>query len=423
MTSRKNRRMFAALVVGALVALTSPAAVASSAGATSTSPCAGARWNGAWSTSMDYVNEVGYAGQTLRMIVAPHVGGTVARVRLSNPLVDHEVAISEVYLGRSASGGAALELGTNTPVTFGGNSGVTIPANGEVVSDSVRLRFEPFERLAVSMFVAAPTGAVSEHFDGHQLSWIAPGPFAADETGLPFLLPTFKWALLGGIDVYAPRGARSVVALGDSITDGFQDAPEQARTMGANQRYPDYLARRLLRAGHNTIGVLNSGISGNQVTRDAENPEQMQLGFGPSAQNRLDRDVLAQPGVSHVIVMEGTNDIGQSQLQAPAIIDGLRQIVRRVHAAGLRVHLGTLPPRDDVSAEQVATLNEVNAWIRSQRIADGVIDFHAVLRDPDDPDRLREDYDSGDGLHPSSDGYAAMAEAVPLAPLATPGCR
>jgi len=387
------------------------------------SPCAGPHWVGAWSASMGYVNQAGYAASTLRMIVAPHAGGRRARVRLTNPLVDHAVTVSQVFLGRSASGGAALEPGSNRPVRFGNHVQVTIPAHGRVVSDRVWLPFEPFERLAVSMYVAAPTGSVSEHFDGHQLSWIAPGSFASDETGLPFVAPTFTWALIGGIDVYARRGARSVVTLGDSITDGFQDLPAETRTMGANQRYPDYLARRLLRAGHDDVSVLNAGISGNKVLSDADSGEGTLLGYGPSALHRLSRDVLAQPGVSHVIVMEGTNDLGQSPPQpASAIIDGLRTIVRRVHATGLPVELGTLPPRTDVGAAQVRTLHRVNAWIRSQRIADGVIDFHAVLRDPADHDALDPRFDSGDGLHPNSLGYRTMASAVQLRRLTTPSC-
>jgi lysophospholipase L1-like esterase len=423
----KLRRVCAAIVVAltlTVAASTAPAgSVASTAPTTPTAPCAGPHWIGAWTASMGYVNEAGFAASTLRMIVTPHTGGRRARVRLTNPLVDHEVTVSQVYLGRSAGGGAALEPGSNRPVRFGKHVQVTIPAHGQVVSDPVWLPFEPFERLAVSVYVAAPTGSVSEHFDGHQLSWIAPGPFAGDETGAPFVVPTFRWTLLGGIDVYAPRGARSVVTLGDSITDGFQDAANEVRTMGANQRYPDYLARRLLRAGHDDVSVLNAGISGNKVLSDADSGEGTLLGYGPSALHRLGRDVLAQPGVSHVIVMEGTNDLGQSPPQpASAIIDGLRTIVRRVHAAGLPVELGTLPPRTDVDAAGVRTLNRVNAWIRTQKIADGVIDFHAVLRDPSDHNALDPRFDSGDGLHPNSDGYRAMASAVKLWRLTTPSC-
>lgn len=402
-------RRLVASVVAAILALSAATPSVASAAA-----CSGTHWVGAWSTSMGYVNELGYAGQTLRMIVYPHLGGSTARVRLTNPLVDNDVTISSVYLGRSGTGGAALIAGSNEPVTFGGRTEVTIPAGGEVASDRVKVTFGPFQPLAVSMYAAAPTGAVSEHFDAHQLSWIAPGPMAADETGLPYVAPTFKWSLLGGVDVVAARSTSAVVTLGDSITDGFQHFPNQLLTMGANTRYPDYLAARLLNAVGD-VSVLNAGISGNQVTRDAHIPEGALLGYGPSALHRLDRDVLAQPGVRHVIVMEGTNDLGQADPRdAAGIIDGLRQIVRRVHDADLTVQLGTLPPRDDVSAEQVATLNAVNDWIRTQRLSDGVIDFHATLRDPADPDRLNPAYDSGDGLHPSSAGYEAMARTVDI---------
>lgn len=170
--------------------------------------------------------------------------------------------------------------------------------------------------------------------------------------------------------------------------------------------------------------MLNAGISGNQVTRDAHTTEGQLLGFGPSALHRLRRDVLAQPGVSHVLVMEGTNDLGQQDPRdARTIIAGLRTIVQRVRAAGPRVHLGTLPPRNDVAAEQVATLNKVNAWILGQRHADGIVDFHAALADPNDADRLNPAYDSGDGLHPNSAGYQAMASTVDLGRFTSPRCR
>lgn len=406
-----------------VVVLTALLATPQVSAATTGTTCGGSRWVGSWSASMGYVNDVGYAMQTLRMIVAPHLAGTTARVRLTNPLVDHPVTIPAARLGRSASGGAALVPGSNRELRFAGKPAVTIPARGTVVSDPVKVRVAPFRPLAVSLYVAAPTGAVSEHFDGHQLSWIAPGPMAADETGVPFLLPTFKWTLLGGVDVYRASGARSVVALGDSITDGFQDVPAQLQTMGANHRYPDFLTRRLVTAGQTGVSVLNAGISGNEVTRDAGGHETL-LGFGPSALHRLERDVLRQPGVSHVIVMAGTNDLSQDPPQpAGAIIAGLRRIVERVHAAGLKIHLGTLPPRNDVSAGQVSALNRVNRWIRGQRVADGVVDFHAVLRDPNEPDRLNPQYDSGDGLHPSSAGYEAMANAVSLKAITAPRCR
>lgn len=418
-----NVRVRSALVAVVMLAvsLALPANAATVPAANET--CAKARWVGSWSTSMGYVNEVGYAAQTLRMVVAPHLGGTTARIRLANPLADHPVTVSAAYLGRSGTGGAALVTGSNRQLRFAGLPEVTIPAGGEVVSDPVHMQVAPFRPLAVSLFFAAPTGPVSEHFDGHQLSWIAAGPVADDETGVPFVAPTFKWTLLSGVDVYSPPGTRSVVTLGDSITDGFQYLPAQAQTMGANHRYPDFLTRRLITSGEREVSVLNAGISGNRVTRDAEN-DGVVLGYGPSALHRLTRDVLRQPGVSQVIVMEGTNDLGMEPSQpADVIIEGLRRIVDRVHAAGLRVQLGTLPPRNDVGVDRVRTLNAVNHWIRGQRHADGVIDFHRVLRDPGDPDRLNPQYDSGDGLHPNSAGYEAMAGAVNLDRLTEPACR
>jgi len=218
--------------------------------------------------------------------------------------------------------------------------------------------------------------------------------------------------------VRAPRRVGAVVALGDSITDGFP-AP-----FDGNGRYPDLLARRLVAAGGPPLAFQNEGISGNEVLRSGALPM-----FGPSLLARLNADTLDQAGVSIVILMEGTNDIGVPPAPSAAqVIAGLQEVIMRLRDAGLRVIIGTLPPCKDFALalhgtpEAIAKRNQINDWIRTGADADGVVDFHAVLRDPADPDRLLPVYDSGDHLHPSPAGYAAMAEAVDLSFFDDPPC-
>lgn len=408
------------LMASALVAAPSTSAVAAAGG-----PCSGSHWVGSWQTAPGFDLHPGFAVQTLRMIVAPHRGGDRLRVRLTNRFGSAPVTFEKVFVGRS-SGGGGIVAGTNTPVSFGGSASATVPAGQDLASDPVSLRFAAFENLAVSMYVQAPTGTATAHLDGHQLSYSALGDVAADETGLPFAVPTQAWWFLSGVDVLAPKRVGTIVAIGDSITDGFQMVENggYVSTLNKNERYPDYLSRRIIKAGL-PYSVLNAGISGNRVLTDAEGQGKV-LGYGPAAVRRLDADVLRQAGVSDVILMEGTNDIAGGATAAE-IIEGLRQLVRRMHDAGLTVALGTLLPANGSdghsTSEEIATLDQVNRWIRTSRVADTVVDFNAALRDENDPTRLDPAYDSGDALHPNSAGYHAMATAIDLNALTGARCR
>jgi lysophospholipase L1-like esterase len=209
------------------------------------------------------------------------------------------------------------------------------------------------------------------------------------------------------------------VAFGDSITDGYQAGAgqilvENPSGVDENVRYPDFVASRL-RASGRKLGVLNAGISGNKVLSDAAT-----LPFGNAALKRFTTDALEQAGATDVVVLEGINDLGNdAALPASALIRGLDTLVRRAHAAGLRVHLATLTPAGGASqgygtADTDKRRQQVNAWIRSRSAADGVIDFDRALRDPNAPSQLRPEYDSSDHLHPSTAGYAAMGRAVDL---------
>jgi lysophospholipase L1-like esterase len=230
-----------------------------------------------------------------------------------------------------------------------------------------------------------------------------------------------QWYFLSAVSVRTDRGTGAVVALGDSITNG------SAAEADTNTRWPDVLAKRL-----RDTGMLNLGVAGNRLLHDPNPPagspaENFAKFFGENALRRFDRDVLAQPGARHVIVLLGVNDLGHPGTVAPVtekvtaedIIAAHRQLIARAHAAGLAIHGGTiLPFKDDTlgfyNEENEAKRQAVNRWIRTSGEYDGVIDFDRATRDPADPLRLNPAYDSGDHLHPNGAGLAAMANAVPL---------
>jgi lysophospholipase L1-like esterase len=221
------------------------------------------------------------------------------------------------------------------------------------------------------------------------------------------------------VDVTAPQSAATIVAFGDSITDGARS------TVDANHRWPDFLAGRLLSShGGREIGVVDAGIGGNRILHDASG----NVSFGVNALARFDRDVLSEPGVRYVIVLEGINDIGHAPGSAPAsetvsaedIIVGLKQLIARAHEHGLKIFGATLTPFEGTifpgyyTPEKDTKRKAVNEWIRTSNAFDGVIDFEKAVRDPKNPGRMLPAYDGGDHLHPSDAGYRAMADEIRL---------
>ena len=387
--------------------------------------CSGSHWIGAWGASPSHAAMPGYAGQTLRMVVTPHAGGRLARVRLTNRYGTGPVSFDAVRLARRGSG-AALVPRTSRPVTFGGRRSVTIARGADAVSDPVRISFRAFQQLAASVFAQAATGPATTHFLASEPStYVAGGDHTGDRGGAAFGDVQESWPFLNGVDVLAPARSGAVVALGDSITDGALST--EARPKGARDtRWPDFLARRLVRAGR-PLSVVNEGIGGNRVRLDAV-PTSPEI-FGPSALFRLDGDVLAVSGATDVIVLEGINDIGQDPTATAAqVIAGLQQVVTRLQLAGLRVLVGTLTPSGgngrptygSAAADRIR--RAVNRWIRGSRLPDAVVDFDAAVRDPSQPSRIRTAYDSGDHLHPNARGYRVMGDAVRLRALGGTGC-
>ena len=379
--------------------------------------CTGERWVGAWAAPPSGAS--GRSGETrdetVRVILTPVLGGSRVRVRLSNRFGRRPVTFASATVARRAAG-ADVVPETLARLTFAGRTSATAAPGEDVVSDPVGLRVRAFEALAVSVHVPHAAGAATEHHAGRQTSYLTPdgaGDHAADPSGDAFTQRTTSRPFVTAVDVTAPGRTGAVVALGDSITDGSGAGP------GAS--WPELLARRVRRA-RRPLSVLNAGIGGNRVLRGGDDPR-----FGPPALDRLDTDVLQQAGVSTVILLEGINDLGRGATAA-ALIDGLRRLVRRSRAAGLRVVHGTLTPARGYrgghgTAATDRARRHVNRWIRTRSPADAVVDFDAAVRDPRRPRRLRRAYDSGDHLHLDRAGYRAMARAVRLSELRACGTR
>ncbi len=358
-----------------------------------------------------------FANQTLREIVHISIGGDTVRVRLSNAYGKQTVEIGAVHLALRGDG-SDIASGSDRVLTFSGRPTVSIPPDALVLSDPVKLNVPAGGNLAISIFLPKPARGAGIHYSALQTSYIAEGDVCA-AASIPNPQTTASWIFLSGVDVLAPESASAAIAFGDSITDGARS------TVDANRRWPDILAGRLLaRHGHKEVSVADEGIGGNRILHDAS----ANVRFGVSALARFDRDVLAQPGVKYVIVLEGINDIGHAGTSAPEsetvsaedMIAGLRQLIERAHEKGVLIFGATLTPFEGTvfkgyfTPEKEVKRKAVNEWIRTGHAFDGVIDFDRAVRDPDHPDRMRADFDGGDHLHPGDAGYKAMGEAIDL---------
>ncbi len=432
---------------------------------------------------------------TLRQIVRLQAPATRLRVRFTNRFGSAPLTIDGATIARAVDAASPrIDAGTLRPLRFGGATAVTIPAGADYWSDQVDLKSTGGTDLAISLHVANPPAQQTGHPGSRATSYLVHGNHSADPdltgaktvdhwfqiAGIEAVAPNARaivafgdsitdgtggtdlaislhvanppaqqtghpgsratsylvhgnhsadpdltgaktvdhWFQIAGIEAVAPN-ARAIVAFGDSITDGYGVKPN------TNARWTDALQRRLRSApGMGEVAVLNAGIGGNRLLND---------GLGPNALARFDHDVIGQPGVTHLIVLEGVNDLGTLTREAPVpaaahtalvawMIDAYRQIVARAHARGIKAIGATIMPYAGSGyyhpdAQNEADRQAVNRWIRTPGNFDAVIDFDAAMRDPADPKRLRKDYDSRDGLHPSIAGYAAMAQAVPLALL------
>ncbi|MCE4945871.1 SGNH/GDSL hydrolase family protein [Streptomyces sp. VTCC 41912] len=380
---------------------------------TSAAPAVSGQWVGTWSAaaaSAEPGTQDGYGQMSIRNVVHTSVGGSSARIQLSNLYGTRPLAISHASLALSAgSGGPIATAGTMRRITFDGKPSVTLPAGGEITSDPVRLAVPGNADLLVTTYSPAPSGPATYHPYARQTSYLARGDRTEDPAGTAYTEQSPYWRYLTGVDVFSTQAHGAVVAIGDSITDGITSTP------GANHRWTDFLADRLRNEpGAPRYGVLNAGISGNRLLTDSN---RLSPTNGPSLLSRLDRDALSRTGVKAVVVEIGVNDLFKAprQLDAQKIVAGMREVVRRAHAHGLRVTGSTLTPfggHRGYSRQLNAVREQVNHVIRSGTVYDEVVDFDRTLRDPAHPLRLRPAYDSGDHLHPSDTGYRAMADAV-----------
>nr|BFD87788.1 SGNH/GDSL hydrolase family protein [Streptomyces sp. Xyl84] len=357
-----------------------------------------------WGASADRLGS-GVPDRAYRLVVHTSVAGSAARIRLSNAFGDRPLTFDSVWAGVQESG-ATLRPGSNRRLAFGGAATVTVPAGRTVLSDPLPGRLPAGTDLVVSLHSPDAAGPATGHGMAMQTSYTTQGDHTAEEGAGHWTSTTGSWFYLDSVSVRtAPRTA-AVVALGDSITDGWHSSTD------LNRRWPDYLARRLGQAHTDVQGVANEGISGNKVLAD---------GAGQSALNRLDRDVLSQPGVRTVFLFEGVNDIkAHTGVTAADMIAGYREIAARAHAAGKCVVGATVGPFKgwgewDQAAESVR--QEVNAFLRDSGEFDAVADFDRVLRSPYDPERILPFLDGGDHLHPDDKGMQAMADAVDLTAL------
>lgn len=409
-------------------------------------------WLGSWATANMPLSgtqraklHLGDATMTVRQVVHLSQGGTMARVKFTNEFGTAPLQISSAHVAFLAAGSKILP-GTDKPLLFHGQPGVTIPAGEFVASDGVKQVTPAYGDLVITMVLPEqPIPVVTQHGLGLTATYIVRGDRVGDEQFAPLSTPppgltapdltapiqqpdplakpvvgqgapvatekpantpeaptiVSSFLFLKDVEVDSGKKSKAVVCFGDSITDGLGSTPE------TNRRYPDQFSGLLSATQHEiNVAVLNAGISGNRLLQD---------GAGPKASDRFERDVLSQQGVTHVIVLEGINDIGHGGVTAQEVIDALTSLAARAHGKGLKIYGATLTPFEGAkyyTPEREAIRQEVNAFLRQNTAFDGVIDFDKATADPQQPARFLPRNDHGDHLHPSNLGYTAMASAI-----------
>ncbi|CAH2808133.1 MAG: Lysophospholipase L1 and related esterases [uncultured Paraburkholderia sp.] len=381
-------------------------------------------WVTAWATTLQPIPQrenlpalyraPDVAGRTVRQIIYPTLSGKSVRIHLNNEYGKMPLVVQEMRVARSGGGAAAA---SSERVTFGGKSGVTIAPSGELDSDPIAFEVAAGTPYAVSVFMGPEQRVVAWHRVANQVNYVsAPGNHSADAFGEAFRGRFTQYVWVTGMTVEAVPSA-TVAAIGDSITDGMRSSLNQ------NRRWPDAFARRLARSGEGRpVAVVNLGISGNRLLSDSPC-------YGDALATRFEHDVLRRPDVKAAVVLIGINDINfaampprggldcdfpHTAVTAADLIAGYQRLIVEAHHAGVKLYGATLTPASLPAARESARL-AVNQWIRTSHAFDGVVDFDAALREAAQPDRLQRQFDSGDHIHPSDAGYAAMAAAVPEA--------
>lgn len=361
---------------------------------------------GTWSAASDRLTTT-VGDQTVRMVARISVGGSGLRIRLSNVYGTTRVTFKNVHVGLQASG-ADLRPNTNRAVTFNGRRSVTVRAGKAVWSDPMAGRISGTQDVVVSFYIPGIAERVTGHERAYATTYLSgSGDYAADETAEAFTYTSNQWYFLDRIAVTTAASVRSVVAIGDSLTDGT------GQEIDANRRWTDYLYHRFGKLpAAKRMSVLSAGIAGNRV---------LDANVGPSALRRFDRDVLSQPAVRSVVVFEGVNDISRGYYtSAKPLISAYKTMIKKAHAKKLKMFGGTLTPFGSYptwTEEREEIRQQVNAWIRTSKAFDGVIDFDRAVRDPDIPEQLSATYDHGDHLHLNDAGRRKLAYTVGLSRL------
>jgi lysophospholipase L1-like esterase len=386
-------------------------------------PQAPSHWVASWGAAQqipDQNNELAaehWRDASLRQVVRLTLGGQQFRVRISNAYGTAPLTVEGASVALAqAPGQADIQPPTLRPLTFDGRSTVTIPPGAEYYSDAVAMALKPAADLAISLYFKGEPARQTAHNGSRATTFLAKGNRVMDAAWADAGKVT-RWYAISDVEVQAPRKVGALVAIGDSITDGYGVPPD------TNTRWTDVLAARL-RDNKHSLGIVNAGIGGGRMLRD---------GIGANLVSRFDRDVLSRAGVTHALVLIGVNDLGVQHRNGPdtpadrqQLLADLklahRQLAQRAHAHGICVIGATVTPYVGgdyyhPEPENEADRQELNQWIRSSGVFDAVADFDATLRDPSQPARIKPVYDSGDHLHPSLAGYRALAETVPLAAL------
>jgi lysophospholipase L1-like esterase len=371
-------------------------------------------WVGTWTAAPAPAEGAALANVTLRMTPRISIGGGTVRVRISNAYGVRPLQIGAAHI--ALRGDAATTVpGSDRALSFGGEKKATIAAGAVLVSDPVALDVKPLADLAVSFHLPqelpANFGITGRY--ARQTNYISPVGDFTGETVMPVGRLTDDWYFLCGVDVVVPQETLGVVAVGDSLTDA------NISTHDGHHSWPSQLARRLMARGGKPIAVMNQGLGGNRILHDVR---------GDSGLKRLDRDVIAQPGATHCIIMLGTNDLRNrgadpaQEVNAAQMIAGLKQLALRGQSAGIKMIGATLTPFWNETflpgawnPRREAVREAVNAWLREGTAFDALVDFDEALRDPENKLRMLPKYDCGDHLHPSDLGYRTMGDAIDLA--------
>ena len=377
----------------------------------------GEKWVGAWATGLVTVDKSAFKNQTLRLIVRSTLSGKRLRIRLSNLYGNQKLTIGGAHIALREGASERTVPGSDRKLTFGGETTAAIGPGALIVGDPVDLEVKALSDLAVSLYIPGEVPEafpITGHGNCHQTNYLSLEGDHTAAPSLPVKEKTENWYFLSAIEMRAAANSGGIVCFGDSLTEG------NLSSLDSHSRWPDQLARRLIGRGGRAYGVMNQGIGGNRILHDLR---------GDSGQRRFDRDALAQPGVTHAIVYIGTNDLRNQRgnpaevVTAEQMIAGLKQLALRGKAGGLTVYGATIIPYENETyhpgawtPQGEAKRQAINEWMRAHGgdYFDALIDFDKAVRDPAHLTSMVAEYDCGDHLHPSDNGYRHMGDSIDL---------